>query len=89
MYLWIGEESAPSGEVIAQEFGQGLQSHLNLSLGEVHGRQIRQGAEGKYFKKFKGAYANGRTKAMGFNLDYKPGTWASTSEHALIAASSS
>ena len=42
-----------SGEVIAQEFGQGLQSHLNLSLGEVHGRQIRQGAEGKYFKKFK------------------------------------
>lgn len=87
MYLWIGEESAPSGEVIAQEFGQGLQSHLNLSLGEVHGRQIRQGAEGKYFKKFKGAYANGRTKAMGFNLDYKPGTWASTSKHALIAAS--
>jgi len=87
IYLWIGEESSLSSEVIAKDFGQGLQGHLNLSFGEVKGRRIQQGAEGKYFKKFKGAYANGRTNTTGFNLDYKQGTWASTSKQALIAAS--
>jgi len=90
----MGEESHPSGEDLAREFGEGLQSHITerfsqvrgLKFGQIDIRRIQQGAEGKYFRKFQDAFGNRRQK-MGVRLEYKRGNWASISRQALLEAS--